>query len=285
MTDPAPSDFERQKWEAEHQLKRDELALKERELDIRNRESQRARWSNPLVLAIAGAALAAGGNLIAAYYNSVEQRRLESVKAESQLILEVIKTANPDKAAENLNFLVQTQLIADRSRQAAISQYVTSRTPGTGVSLPSTTEAMLGSAWEQPPVPGILCNVRNVADLHIVADVVNKRVDVRWPGTKTAWNFSDKAASGTSEVHTESVVFLVRHTLSAPGQDTEIRSVLNVPRQSMWGLFNLFGGPNSEFLELEKGLKEDFAKLPSAKVACRLLTAPEGKEASERKAK
>ncbi len=285
MTDTAPSDFERQKWEAEHQLKRDELALKQRELEIRSQESLRARWSNPLALAIAGAALAAGGNLIATYYNSQEQRRLESVKAESQLILEVIKTANPDKAAENLNFLVQTQLITDTARKTAISQYVMSRTPGTGVSLPSTTESMLGSAWEQPPVPGILCNVRNVADLHVVADVVNKRVDGRWPGTKTTWNFSDKTASGTSEVHTEQVVFLVRHTLSAPGADTEIRSVLNVPRQSMWGLLNLFGGPNSEFLELQKGLREDFAKLPSARVACRLLSPPEGKEASDQKAK
>ena len=130
MTDAAaPSDFEHQKWEAEHQLKKDELALKERELDVRTGESQRARWSNPLVLAIAGAALAAIGNLIATYYNSAEQRRLEGVRAGSQLVLEMIKTADPDKAARNLKFLVDTKLITDASRGAAINGYLEARPP------------------------------------------------------------------------------------------------------------------------------------------------------------
>ena len=62
--------------------------------------------------------------------------------------------------------------------------------------------------------------------------------------------------------------------------------MLNVRRETLWNLFNIFGGPNAEFLELEKGLKEDFASSqPSAKVACRLLNKPEVNEAAEQKTK
>src|SRR4051812_24438080 len=135
MNDPAPSDFERQKWEAEYQLKRDELALKARELDIRERESQRARWSNPLVLAILGAALAGVGNAVATYLSGKQQRDLETIKAESQLILEVTKLADPDKAAANLGFLMQMNLISDQARRLAIANYLETRKPGSGFSI------------------------------------------------------------------------------------------------------------------------------------------------------
>ena len=104
-----------------------------------------------LVCRVLGAGLAAGGNLIAAYYNSVEQRRLESVKAESQLILEVIKTANPDKAAENLNFLVQTQLIADRSRHTTAAPMMPTTTFRKGPCSASVRMSMLASQPRMPP--------------------------------------------------------------------------------------------------------------------------------------
>jgi hypothetical protein len=148
MTDAAIAPSEREKWEAEQLLKREELALKRRELDVRESESKRARWSNPLVLAVAGAALAAAGNVIATFYTGIEQRRIEGLKheaeqkrererAESQLILEVVKTPSPDKAAENLDFLVRTSLINDETRRKAISNYVSSRAIGSGISLPA----------------------------------------------------------------------------------------------------------------------------------------------------
>ena len=87
-------------------------------------------------------------------------------------------------------------------------------------------------------------------------------------------------------MHRDEIVFLVRHTLSSSAEGTEIRSVLNVPRNGLWNLFNIVGGPNQEFLELEKGVKEEFAKSkPAAKVACRLLNKPDVKEAADQKAK
>src|SRR6202035_740516 len=145
---------EREKWQADLDLRKEELALKRRELDVRENESARGRWTNPLVLAVAGAALAAVGNIVATFYTGVQQRALEGIKntaevqrehenAESQLILEVIKTANPDKAAENLQFLVDTSLISNSQRRDAIKNYVTSRAAGTGVVLPASNTSSI----------------------------------------------------------------------------------------------------------------------------------------------
>jgi hypothetical protein len=104
---------EREKWEADQRARLEELALKRRELDLREKEARRARWWNPLVLAVFTAALAGLFNIAANFYSSREQRvadaekaiqteRLESEKAEANLILEVVKTGNPDRAAEKM---------------------------------------------------------------------------------------------------------------------------------------------------------------------------------------
>jgi hypothetical protein len=55
--------------------------------------------------------------------HQVEQDR-QKEQVESQLILEVVKTAKPDKAAKNLSFLVNTNLINDKARREAIAAYV-----------------------------------------------------------------------------------------------------------------------------------------------------------------
>jgi beta-lactamase regulating signal transducer with metallopeptidase domain len=94
---------EREKWQAEQEVKKDELALKKRELDIRETESKRAAWTNPLVIAVFSAAIAGVGNVAATVYSAYQQRaaderkatdteKLESEKAEANLILEMIKT-------------------------------------------------------------------------------------------------------------------------------------------------------------------------------------------------
>jgi hypothetical protein len=139
---------ERQRWEADLLRQDKDLALKEKEIDVRAVEARRSRWSNPLVLAIVAATVAALGNMLVTYMTGVSQRDLESKKtsdlltveeqkAEAQRILEMIKTGNdPDKAAENLKLLVDTNLIKEPLR-TSIANYLNSREKGKGASLPA----------------------------------------------------------------------------------------------------------------------------------------------------
>ncbi|MGO4127937.1 M15 family metallopeptidase [Inquilinus sp. YAF38] len=140
MTDTA---FEREKWEAEHRLREREVALQERDLAAREQEaaskSRQAAWTNPLVIAVLAAALAAAGNATVALINGSLQLRLEETKAEAARILEVIKTGDPDKAAENLDFLLKAGLIADEARRADLERFLNQRQPGQGPSIPAQT--------------------------------------------------------------------------------------------------------------------------------------------------
>ena len=49
----------------------------------------------------------------------------------------MIKTGEPEKAAENLQFLIDTGLISNKERVAQIQTYLTRRQPGTGPFLPT----------------------------------------------------------------------------------------------------------------------------------------------------
>jgi hypothetical protein len=164
--DSGDSPFNREKWRADVRLRERELAVKEREQEIKSREVdakveelRRSRWSNPLVLAVFAAAVAAAGNFVITWVNGVQQRaqderrataeneleqtkakgqqQLEEGKAEAARILEVIKTNNPDRAAVNLAFLLQTGLIASEDRRKSLATYLANRQAGEGATLPT----------------------------------------------------------------------------------------------------------------------------------------------------
>jgi hypothetical protein len=97
---------EREKFERELGLKEADLALKRSELDLKREEQARATWRNPLVLGLAAAIIGLLGNVFVAAVNGSSERALDSAKADSNLILEAIKTGSPDAAAENLKLLV-----------------------------------------------------------------------------------------------------------------------------------------------------------------------------------
>jgi hypothetical protein len=142
MSEQTPLEFEREKWLGEYELRKRELAIKER-------DESRSRWSSPLVLAVLAAATAALGNAAAIWLNGIEQRNLETTKteqarileeskAEAVRILEVIKTGNnSDKAAINLKFLLDAGLISDADRRKNIEKFLVSRAAGEGPALPS----------------------------------------------------------------------------------------------------------------------------------------------------
>jgi hypothetical protein len=150
--DHARLELDREKWQAEHSLRLAELELKRNELN-------RSKWLNPLVIAVFAATAAALGNAGVTLINSHQQLKLErertsatqklnleqsrstlnleQTKSEAARILEVIKTNDPDKAAVNLKFMIETGLIADPKTSEQIQAYLDKRSPGEGVSLPS----------------------------------------------------------------------------------------------------------------------------------------------------
>jgi GH24 family phage-related lysozyme (muramidase) len=141
-----PTSLERERWEVERAFRERELVVKEREcylkeaeLDIRKTEYAASRWKSPLIVAIFAAAVAAAGNAVVSYINANSQTTLEAQKSEQARILEMIKTGNPDKAAENLRFLLEAGLIVDPIVRKALTKFLDNRKPGSGPALPSAS--------------------------------------------------------------------------------------------------------------------------------------------------
>ena len=173
-----PSEFEREKWHAWHELElkkwgegnahqNRELVLKEqdqylrgREIEHQEEELRRARWTNPLVLAILAAAIAGFTNAGVSFMNNAHQLHLEKFKAdqtytlerskeEATRILEMIKVSGtektaPDRAATNLGFLTDLGLISDQTVANNIREYVKNRKPGT----PGPYLTLGGGSWQ-----------------------------------------------------------------------------------------------------------------------------------------
>jgi hypothetical protein len=94
----APTDFEQQKWREEMEIRRQELALKDRTESRLAAEAERSRWLNPLFIAIIAATIAAIGNLGVSWWNGRKSQQAEQLRAESARILEAIKTGDVEKA-------------------------------------------------------------------------------------------------------------------------------------------------------------------------------------------
>src|SRR5262245_27053335 len=174
-------DFEREKWQAEIELKRREFELKEREQsrlegeqELRRAEQAKSLWSSPLTVAVFAAAVAGAGNAVVAFVNGQLQRQLEieksraeigleRTKAESSRILEMIKTGDEDKAAANLNFLLKSGLVVDPVLEPKLNTFLANRTPGSGPALPSPT-GRIGFEQTSELTRPILEGLQNVFD-------------------------------------------------------------------------------------------------------------------------
>lgn len=137
------SNLDAEKWEFEKNSRDRELRVKEREqemkeaeLHLKEAEHNAARWRNPLVLGIFAATVAAVGNTVVSFTNGKFQRELEAQKSEQTRIIEMIKIGDPDKAAENLRFLVKAGLISDARLEEKLTKFLVSREPGSGPTLP-----------------------------------------------------------------------------------------------------------------------------------------------------
>lgn len=195
----ADVEFERRRWEKEVEFRERELAIKQQEAAVKDREAatkereqrlknrelrlkviefKRSRVMNPLFLAILGATIAgtftAIGAGIAAWTQirnestrALAQQDIERAKADSQLILEMIKTNSDTKAARaNLEFAIGAGLITDTNRRAEIQKFL--KGPQQPPSLPASAPA--------PPASqrylGVSCTLPRTTDIQkLVATV------------------------------------------------------------------------------------------------------------------
>jgi gas vesicle protein len=149
MSDTA--EFERKKWSEEVALRTRELNIREKEACAQRKASAKDKfWKDPLVLALIAAVVAAVANMGVAWKTGHDQRDVErnkaqaereaeEAKAESDRILEVVKVNDPEKAAQNLHFLLDTWLIKDKERRDKIESYLKMRKGGQGVSGDAST--------------------------------------------------------------------------------------------------------------------------------------------------
>jgi hypothetical protein len=99
--------------ESEIALKRRELELKDRELKFKELELGSPYWRSPIFVGLIAAALGLLGNVVATSLQNWNTQRVERYKAQSNLILEAIKTGDQEKAAKNLSFFLQLGFIDD----------------------------------------------------------------------------------------------------------------------------------------------------------------------------
>ena len=139
-----------------------DLEAKRTDLTSRPRSLLLSAFSNPIVVAAAIAAIvtlstAAISSIVAEHQKQLEEkkteeqtklttwkdeaeRKLEQLKAESAMILDVVRTGDPDKAATNLKFLVDVGLVPQTAPR--LDEYLNNRQPGTGKVLPRPGENM-----------------------------------------------------------------------------------------------------------------------------------------------
>lgn len=142
----------------DNELKRGDIALRKVERQCKEKELRSPVWLNPFVAALIAATLAALGNAVVSAINGANQVALEDRKAEQSRILEMIKTGDPDKAAINLDFLLNTGLVTDKSMVAALRKFLAERKPGQGPTLAAATSRADGTAflkriWAEREIP------------------------------------------------------------------------------------------------------------------------------------
>lgn len=101
--------------------------------------------------------------------NAALQRELEAAKAESDLILEVIKTGDPERAAVNLKFLLDTHLISNPQRVGGIQHYLRHRRPGTGIALPAGSNFVVEGAGATPEITKSFTNALIPFRIHLIS--------------------------------------------------------------------------------------------------------------------
>lgn len=174
-------DLDRERAKQDYSFRERELALHNRALELKEADQRESKWRNPLIVAVMAAAVAIAGNAIITYIQNRETDKLAQekigadfklaqAKAQSDLILEAIKTGDPEKARANLRFFIQAGLIEDP--RGKIQQWISSKDlPSPSLPSPSTNIRSLGlpsrhvsgtvlDAETQRPIAQVLVSLR-----------------------------------------------------------------------------------------------------------------------------
>jgi len=128
-------------------LRRHELAIEEKALELKIAEHRRSQFSTPVILALIAAIAGFLGNAFLSSYNAREQRELEErrftenirilqLRSQQERIIKFLETGNTEKAAANLNFGIQVGLITDNEIRDSLKKYLENVSPGKGPALP-----------------------------------------------------------------------------------------------------------------------------------------------------
>jgi hypothetical protein len=118
---------------------------KEQAAATKEKESQASQWTHPLVISLIGASLALGGNIITNILTNRASDKAEHFRAQSNLVLSVIKTnGNEEDACKNLNFFVRIGWLDDPN--GAIHNSCGTKGEGGVPTLPATSESGAGGA-------------------------------------------------------------------------------------------------------------------------------------------
>ena len=144
-----------------------QLAQRDRELDLKEREITRSPWSNPLIATLAAGVLALIGNIVVSSFNGKAQRDVEREKARGNLLLEAIKTGDVQAATCNLDFLVESGLLAANEYPELKAYTEKKATDCEGAVLPSPEagRAVLPSCdTTKLPTPDVIASARADAE-------------------------------------------------------------------------------------------------------------------------
>ena len=129
--------FEREKWLASLDANNRDYGLRLREFESKERDAKRARWTNPLTIAIVSGSLAALANIWATTTNAInsqnvernklsQERTLAIQKIEEERIFDSMKAGSCKQIKERLTSLDNLGLFTDGNRVAAVRKYVNS---------------------------------------------------------------------------------------------------------------------------------------------------------------
>ena len=147
MPSPKPpgTDDETANNNAEAKVDDHELANQFPQDKIEQTKPEKNSNLTPILIAVWTAVVAAFGNGAVSWFNGQETCKLESEKAQSAVILEVVKTS-PDRAANNLAILVDIGVINEEQTSKRLREYLKTRAAGQGPSIPVAKDGVVAES-------------------------------------------------------------------------------------------------------------------------------------------
>jgi hypothetical protein len=111
--------FNLEKWRVEEDLK-----LRREELDLKQKDLSKSRWSSPLLIAIVGLFTTVTLNIVQNIYQNASTSELERQRFESNLIQKALESPSKDLAKQRFQSYLDLGLLRDAKIKEQIQKYV-----------------------------------------------------------------------------------------------------------------------------------------------------------------